>query len=415
MTIMQPLADRARPENLDQIVGQSHLLNHQNGSLYKLVQNKQAGSLIFYGPPGTGKTTTAKVIAHIWQLPVEYFNAAIDNKAALQKIVKNHPDETVAVILDEIHRLTKPIQDFLLPYLESGQLLILGATTENPQITINPAIRSRCLMFEFKPVTDHEIALALQRVYGLFKDKQTPDPEIFEQIANTANGDVRTAINILESLYHIQGAHITTAKIKEYAAENQFAFDKDSNFHYDTISALQKSIRGWDTDAALYYTAVMCQAGDLETLIRRLKVITYEDIGLGDPITAQQAATALETSEKLGLPEAEIPIANAVILLCNAKYHSNSANEAIHLAMDDAKNNQAHSIPYHLRDTHYSGADKLGHTGYKYPHDYPNDWVNQQYLPEDLLQTRYYYPKDNPTEQSISKKYFGFKKLQQKK
>lgn len=410
----QPLADKLRPTNLNDVVGQTDLVA-KDGTLRKIVERNQISSFIFYGPPGTGKTTVAKIIANQWKLPTAYFNAAVDNKAKLQKVINRYPDQTVALILDEIHRLTKPMQDFLLPYSENGHLLILGATTENPQITVAPAIRSRCLMFEFKPVQIDDLIPALKRAYQLFNEDDELSDSIYHKIAETANGDVRTALNILETLHTIKGSQITVADIKQYAGSNHFVFDKDSNFHYDTISALQKSIRGWDTDAALYYTALMCHSGDLKTLIRRLKVIAYEDIGLADPAIAQQAVTALMASEDLGLPEAEIPIGNAVILLCNAR-HSNSAHDAIHAAMAVAEANQAHSIPYALRDTHYSGADRLGHgVGYKYPHDFPNDWIAQQYLPDDLIHTQFYIPKNLGQETAIGNEYQALKQLQFRK
>lgn len=261
------------------------------------------------------------------------------------------------MILDEIHRLTKPIQDFLLPYLENGHIILLGATTANPIITIDPAIRSRCAMFELKPVSQDDIEFALKRAWKSFNETNTPVESVFNLIAKSANGDVRTAINILETLHSMHGGQLTINNVNEYVKENRFIFDKKGDNHYNTISALQKSVRGADTDAALYYAAVMCESGDLETLIRRLKVITYEDIGIGDPVRAQQAATALLIAKDLGLPEARIPISNAIVLLCTAN-HSNTAYVAMDKAIEDAKHAEIHSIPYHLRDTHFSGAQK---------------------------------------------------------
>lgn len=410
MAISQPLASKMRPKTLADIVGQHHLID-DGQPIYELIQQKKHLSFIFYGSPGIGKTTLAQVIAHELDLPLEQFNAAIDNKAKLQKFIKKHPDTTFALILDEIHRLTKPIQDFLLPYLESGHILLLGATTANPIITIDPAIRSRCALFELKPVNNKDIAHNLKRVYKQEYDKNCPPNEVFTKIADASNGDVRTSLNILETLHTMHGDQITVKQVTAYCQKQHFVFDKNSNFHYDTISALQKSIRGSDTDAALYYTGIMCQSGDLETLIRRLKVITYEDVALADPVKAQQAATALLTANDLGLPEARIPIANAVILLATAN-KSNSAMTALDKAMQDSKNNQQHPIPYHLRDTHYHGAQKLGHTGYIYPHDYPHDWYPQQYLPKDLINKKYYHAHDNINENKINKKYQGLKQAQ---
>lgn len=410
MTIKQPLAAQLRPQTINDIVGQHHLLD-PGQPLRTLIEQQKPLSFIFYGPPGIGKTTLAQVIAHDYGLPIENFNAAIDNKAKLQKQVKAHPDKSFALILDEIHRLTKPIQDFLLPYLESGHIVLLAATTANPVITIDPAIRSRCAMFELKPVAPIDIAKALQKAWlSLHQNSHLADP-IANLIAQAANGDVRTALNILETLNAMHGTSLTAKQTQQYVQQNHFIFDKDGDNHYNTISALQKSIRGADTDAALYYTAVMCNSGDLETLIRRLKVITYEDIGLGDPIRAQQAATALLTAADLGLPEARIPIANAVILLCTAN-HSNTAMTALDNANQDAQHAQLHPVPYHLRDTHFHGAQKLGHQGYIYPHDYPHDWTVQQYLPDDLVGKQYYHAHDNASENIINQRYLGLRKLQ---
>lgn len=411
MSIQTPLAARLRPQQLSDIVGQHHLLD-TGRPLRTLIEQHRPISFIFYGPPGIGKTTLAGVIANEYQLPIEKFNAAIDNKAKLQKAVKAHPDESFALILDEIHRLTKPIQDFLLPYLESGQIILLGATTANPVITIDPAIRSRCAMFELKPVDADDISMALKRAWQTFNESSQPEDQVFTKIAQASNGDVRTALNILETMHSMHGDKLDLKHVEDYITENQFIFDKHSDNHYNTISALQKSIRGADTDAALYYTGVMCKSGDLETLIRRLKVITYEDIGLADPVRAQQAATALLTANDLGLPEARIPLANAVILLCTAN-HSNSAYAALDSAIEDAQNAERHPIPYHLRDTHFSGAQKLGHQDYVYPHDYPHDWIAQQYLPKDLVGKQYYHAHENASEDVINKRYLGLRKAQE--
>lgn len=410
-SIQPPLADQLRPTKLDDIVGQHQLLD-PGRPLRQLIEQKKPLSYIFYGPAGIGKTTLARVIAHELNLPMENFNAAIDTKTKLKTILKKYPKQPVAIVLDEIHRLTKPLQDFLLPYLENGHIRLLGCTTENPMITIAPAIRSRCALFPLTPVSEQDIATNLTRVSHLtWPNDPKLNPKIAKDIASASNGDVRTSINLLETLHTMHGAHITHDDVKQYAGKRHFTFDKDSTYHYDTISALQKSVRGADTDAALYYAAVMCESGDLETLIRRLKIMTYEDIGLGDPVRAQQAATALLIANNLGLPEARIPIANAIILLTTAN-HSNSAYVAMNKAIEDAKDNNQHPIPYHLRDTHYKHANQLGHQGYIYPHDYPHDWYPQQYLPKDLLTRTYFSPHDNASENPMKKRYQGLKTAQ---
>ena len=407
--ITQPLADKIRPKKLNQIIGQHHLLDTDK-PIYQLIKNKTHTSMILYGVPGVGKTTLATVYASELQLPLETFNGATDNKSKLQTLIKNHDDETFVLLIDEIHRLTKPIQDHLLPYIEHGNILLIGTTTANPIINIDPAIRSRCILFEFKPINYEDIAKALKNAYHQLTNTKLPD-DIAIHIAKYSNGDVRFSLNMLEVLNSMYDKNITIENIDSYAQNQNFVFDKNGDNHYDTISALQKSIRGADTDASLYYTGVMCLSGDLKTLIRRLIVIAYEDIGLADPQIVQQAVTALLASENLGLPEARIPISNAVILLCNAR-HSNSAYTALDSAIQDAKHH--YPIPNHLKDTHYSGAQKLDHgTGYKYPHDYPHSWVKQQYLPNELIDVNYYKPK-NKSENIIYKRYIGLKKLQQK-
>lgn len=411
MSIKEPLAAQIRPQTLDDFVGQSHLLGPHK-PLTELINSHKSISFIFYGPPGIGKTTLAEIIAKDYQLPLEKFNASIDTKAKLQKLVKKHPDESFALILDEIHRLTKPIQDFLLPYLESGQIILLGATTENPIITISPAIRSRCALFELKPLTRSDITRALNRARHFIDPAHPIDDHVLDIIAEAANGDARVAINLLDTLSSMYpGDSLDLTHARTYLKQNHFTFDKHGDRHYNTISALQKSVRGADTDAALYYAAVMCEAGDLKTLIRRLKVMAYEDIGLADPVRVQEAAVALLTANDLGLPEARIPIANAIILLCTAN-HSNSAYVAFDQAGQDAQHAALYPVPYHLRDTHFSGAQKLGHKGYIYPHDYPHDWYPQQYLPDKLVRRKYYYAHDNASEREINRRYLGLKKAQ---
>ena len=406
---MRPLADKIRPDNIKHFIGQHDLLD-ENKPLYNILKNKTLISMILYGPPGTGKTTLSKIYAKTLNIPLETFNAATDNKTTLKSLINNHKDQTFILLIDEIHRLTKPIQDHLLPYIENGTLVLIGTTTKNPIITIDPAIRSRSVLFEFKSINNNDISNGLQSIYQRVYNQQI-DNTITDTIAQYSNGDFRFSINSLETLLSIYNTELNSQKVHEYMRSQSFIFDKNGDYHYNTLSALQKSIRGSDTDAALYYTGVMCNSGDLDSLIRRLIVIAYEDIGLADPKRVQQAVTALIACKDLGLPEARIPIANAVILLCTTR-HSNSAYKALDNAIEDAKNN--YPIPYHLRDTHYKGSKKLNHNQvYKYPHDYENHWVKQQYLPDVIKSKQYYHP-NTKSETDIYKTYLGLKTLQNK-
>src|SRR5699024_1398193 len=302
---------------------------------------------------------------------------------------------TVILLLDEIHRLDKPKQDFLLPHLESGRIVLIGATTENPYISIHPAIRSRSQIFELHPLTEDEVKTALLRALtdkerGLGNTPAVVEPEALDHFARYSNGDVRSALNALELAVESTSPNeeglipISLQTAEECLQRKSLTHDKDGDAHYDVISAFQKSIRGSDTDAALHYLARLVEAGELVTIIRRLTVIAYEDIGLANPPGVMRAVTAIQTAEKLGFPEARIPLANAVIELALSP-KSNSAITAIDRALSDIQKGKGGSVPPHLKDAHYKGAAKLGRgIEYQYPHDFPNNWVPQQYLPEAL-------------------------------
>ena len=416
----QPLAYRMRPTCLEEVVGQQHLVA-PGKIIARMIAAKQLSSMILYGPPGIGKTSIASAIAGTTKYAFRTLNAATDTKKELQIVIEEAKmSGTVILLLDEIHRLDKPKQDFLLPHLENGRVILIGATTENPYIAINPAIRSRTQIFELIPLTPEEIHQALKRALtDETKGLGHYDVEITDGAMHTlthfSNGDVRSSLNALELAVkstpeNEDGKIIITEEIAGNCLQRKvFAHDKNGDQHYDVISAFQKSIRGSDVDAALHYMARLIEAGELITLIRRLLVIAYEDIGLANPAGASRAVLAVQAAEKLGLPEARIPLANAVIELALSP-KSNTAILSIDAALSDVRQGKSGNIPSHLQDAHYQGAQKLGRgTNYQYPHNYPNHWVKQQYLPDTLKHTQYFHP--DPTskfEEALKEQYKKF-------
>ena len=417
----QPLAYRMRPTCLEEVVGQQHLVA-PGKIIARMIAAKQLSSMILYGPPGIGKTSIASAIAGTTKYAFRTLNAATDTKKELQIVIEEAKmSGTVILLLDEIHRLDKPKQDFLLPHLENGRVILIGATTENPYIAINPAIRSRTQIFELIPLTPEEIHQALKRALtDETKGLGNYDVEITDGAMHTlthfSNGDVRSSLNALELAVkstpaNEDGKIIITEEIAGNCLQRKvFAHDKNGDQHYDVISAFQKSIRGSDVDAALHYMARLIEAGELITLIRRLLVIAYEDIGLANPAGASRAVLAVQAAEKLGLPEARIPLANAVIELALSP-KSNTAILSIDAALSDVRQGKSGNIPSHLQDAHYQGAQKLGRgTNYQYPHNYPNHWVKQQYLPDTLKHTQYFHP--DPTskfEEALKEQYKKFR------
>lgn len=403
---MKPLAYRMRPKKLEDIVGQQHLVA-PGKILARMVSAKLLSSMILYGPPGTGKTSIASAIAGSTKYAFRMLNAATDSKKELEMVAEEAKiSGTVILLLDEIHRLTKPKQDFLLPHLEKGSIILIGATTENPYITINPAIRSRTQIFEVKPLTEADIGQAIDRALtdkenGLGEQNVVLTGEARLHLTRVTHGDLRSALNGLELAVMSTEPDdsgvltIDLPTIEECVQRKVLVQDKDGDAHYDVISAFQKSIRGSDTDAALHYMARLLEAGDLPSVIRRLLTIAYEDIGLANPNACAHAVQAITAAEKIGLPEARIPLAQAVIELCLSP-KSNSAIMAIDAALADVRAGNYGDVPDHLRDAHYQGAKKLGRgIGYKYPHDHPHGWVKQQYLPDKLETKHYYAPKEN--------------------
>ncbi len=426
MTGQKPLAYRMRPQKIDDIVGQQDLVG-PNKIIWRMVEAKRLSSMILYGPPGTGKTSIASAIAGSTNFAFRALNAATDSQKDLQAVAEEAKmSGTVVLLLDEIHRLNKVKQDFLLPHLESGAIILIGATTENPYLNVTPAIRSRTQIFQVHPLATADIKKAIDRALadsenGLGHYSVQITDEAKEHLAQATNGDLRSALNSLElavlsTKENKEGVIPITLEVVEETSQKQaLVADKDGDAHYDVISALQKSIRGSDVDAALHYTARLIAAGDLPILVRRLTVIAYEDIGLANPNAAFRAVTAIQTAEKLGLPEARIPLANAVIELALSP-KSNAAYKAMDAALAQASRSKAQKIPAHLRDAHYSGASKLGHgNDYVYPHDFDNDWVAQQYLPDAIKNDRYFQPKGNSTfEQQLKDVNENLKKNQSK-
>ena len=394
---MSNLATRMRPQKIEDVIGQEHL-TAPDKILGRMVAAKQMSSIILYGPPGTGKTSMASALSGSLNIPFEYFNASTDDKKKLQTIAKEAEKQPVILLLDEIHRLDKPKQDFLLPYTENGQIILVGATTENPYISINPAIRSRATLLEIKSVTAEAIADLLEQ--SLTKDSVLKDYNVNVSrdtllfIANNTDGDVRKALNsfelaILSTPADQDTVTITTQVMEEILQKKVLAGDKDGSEHYNLLSAFQKSIRGSDVNASLHYLARLILSGDLIGICRRLSIIAFEDIGLANPTAVTLTKNAIDVARDTGFPEARIPLAMAVVELALSP-KSNNAYMALDRAIADINDPEIDTtIPAHLRDAHYKGADKMGVVGYSYPHDYNAHYTPQQYLPASLTNAFY--------------------------
>ena len=386
-----------RPQKIEDVIGQEHL-TAPDKILGRMVAAKQMSSIILYGPPGTGKTSMASALSGSLNIPFEYFNASTDDKKKLQTIAKEAEKQPVILLLDEIHRLDKPKQDFLLPYTENGQIILVGATTENPYISINPAIRSRATLLEIKSVTAEAIADLLEQ--SLTKDSVLKDYNVNVSrdtllfIANNTDGDVRKALNsfelaILSTPADQDTVTITTQVMEEILQKKVLAGDKDGSEHYNLLSAFQKSIRGSDVNASLHYLARLILSGDLIGICRRLSIIAFEDIGLANPTAVTLTKNAIDVARDTGFPEARIPLAMAVVELALSP-KSNNAYMALDRAIADINDPEIDTtIPAHLRDAHYKGAAKMGVVGYNYPHDFNAHYTPQQYLPTSLTNAFY--------------------------
>ncbi|BCT28902.1 recombinase RarA [Bacillus velezensis] len=422
---MKPLAYRMRPANIEDIIGQEHLVK-EDKIIGRMVRAKHLSSMILYGPPGIGKTSIATAIAGSTSIAFRKLNAVIHNKKDMEIVVQEAKmSGQVILILDEVHRLDKGKQDFLLPYLENGMIILIGATTANPYHAINPAIRSRTQIFELEPLTPDLIKQALKRALidehrGLGSYSVSVDDDAMDHFAQGCGGDVRSALNALElAVLSTRESSDGTIRITRETAEEclqkkSYTHDKNGDAHYDVLSAFQKSIRGSDANAALHYLARLIEAGDLESISRRLLVIAYEDIGLASPQAGPRVLSAIQTAERIGFPEARIPLANAVIELCLSP-KSNSAISAVDEALKDIRTGKIGDVPKHLKDAHYKGAQELGRgIGYQYPHDFENGWVEQQYLPDPLKNKQYYKPKQTGKFEAAIKQVYE-KLMKQKK
>lgn len=385
---MEPLAVKLRPKKIKDIIGQEHLVG-KDKILYNLVKNKKIFSMILYGKPGIGKTTIAISIVEELNLKYRILNATINNKKDFDTVVEEAKMYgELVVIMDEIHRLNKDKQDLLLPYLESGLIILIGLTTANPYHSINPAIRSRCQIFELKELTSDNIKKALNRA---IKNELTDikiDKNSIEYISEISSGDLRYAYNLLEVAYYSSNKKVTIENLKSISNKPNLFHDKNGDGYYDVISAFQKSIRGSDVDAALHYLARLLEAEDLDIILRRMTVIAYEDIGLANPIMGVKVDACVHACERLGLPEAQIPLAETVIELALSP-KSNSAYMALCDAINDINKGNTGNVPNHLKTTS---------PDYKYAHNYPNHIVKQQYLPDNLVGKRYYKPGKNNNE-----------------
>lgn len=393
MTIMELLANDIRPIKLNDVYGQNHLIG-EGKILTNLVKNKKLFSMIFYGNPGCGKTSIANALVNELNMPYRMLNAVINKKADFDIVIEEAKmTGQMILIIDEIHRMNKDKQDILLPYLENGKIIMIGLTTSNPYHSINPAIRSRCQIFEVKSLKPEDIVKILIKAKDNLEGIQIDD-NCLNIISSSSNGDVRSALNLLEMAYYSSTDHIITEDVlKSINAKPIIYIDKNDDNYYNSISALQKSIRGSDVDAAVYYLGVLLEAQDLDIIFRRLSVIAYEDIGLANPSIGPKLDAAINAANRVGFPECIIPLSEIVIEMALSP-KSNSAYLAIDKALTTIRTKNCGSVPKHI---HTNSKD------YLYPHNYKNSWVKQQYLPDNIKNEKFYYPKNNAYENNLNK------------
>lgn len=421
-----PLASRLRPTKLEEVVGQQHIIG-KDKLLYRAILADKLSSIIFYGPPGTGKTTLAKVIANTTSAEFTQINATSAGKKDMEEVVKHAKDiqgmygKKTILFIDEIHRFHKGQQDYLLPFVEDGTIILIGATTENPYFEVNGALLSRSIIFELKPLEKEDIRAILLRAVadkenGLGACQAQIEEDALEFLADAANGDARAALTAIELgvLTTPRGEdgtiHITLEAASECIQKRVVRYDKSGDNHYDNVSAFIKSMRGSDPDAAVYYLAKMLYAGEeIKFIARRIMICASEDVGNADPQALSVAVSAALAVERIGMPEAQIILSQAVTYVASAP-KSNASCLAISRAMEAVKNTRTSPVPVHLQDSHYPGAQKLGHgRGYLYAHDFPNHYVKQQYLPDGLEEARFYEPTEQGYEKQIRERLYFLK------